>query len=310
MKAKIFLLFVIFIVLLTSLSCQMGGTKVQLSAEEEEFLSKTQYIITSEEKDIFLSLSSAERQNFIQEFWKKRDPDPDTEENEFKEQYFTRIEEANKFFGDRGKEGWLQDRGRIYIQLGPPDQREAYPTGQTFYGLPMEIWYYGFYPIVFIDRYKDGTYRLEPMSARNITEITRATEELKPKITDEEKADFDFDFEIDIKSIGENRALVQVSIPYRKLWLSSQDDQLKTSLILSLEIYDSSEQKIWDLQENYPISIKEDELLKFEDTKYIIETSVELKPGNYTLIINLKNTTDQRKASKRANFRIKASSKS
>ena len=72
------------------------------------------------------------------EFWKKRDPDPDTEENEFKTQYFQRIDEANHLFTDGGEPGWLQDRGRIYILLGPPADREVYPRGVTFYGIPTE----------------------------------------------------------------------------------------------------------------------------------------------------------------------------
>jgi len=63
-----------------------------------------------------------EREEFIEKFWARRDPSPTTVRNEFKEEYFLRIEEANKLFKG-GIAGWLQDRGRIYVLFGPPDER-------------------------------------------------------------------------------------------------------------------------------------------------------------------------------------------
>ncbi len=60
-------------------------------------------------------------------YGRKKVPNPYTEENEFKEQYFNRIEGANRLFMEVGSAGWLQDRGRIHILLGPPDQKEIYP---------------------------------------------------------------------------------------------------------------------------------------------------------------------------------------
>lgn len=262
--------------------------------------------MTVKEKKIFLSLPSPERPGFIEEFWQMRDTDPDTEINEFKQEYFARIEEANRLFSERGKEGWLYDRGRIHILLGPPDQREAYPTGQTFYGPPLEIWYYGFFPIVFIDRYKDGHYRLEPLSARNISEINRAKEELKQKPRDERAA---FDFDLNIKSIEENITLIQIVIPYRNLWLAGREDRLETELVLSLEIFGLNEKKVWEIQEAYPISVRKEELLELKGRDHIIENAVALAPGEYTLLMRLENTAEGRQASKKARFSIDGSRK-
>jgi len=59
----------------------------------------------------------------VEEFWKKRDPTPETETNEFKNEYFVRIGEANRFFTEAAEPGWLQDRGRVDILLGPPTNR-------------------------------------------------------------------------------------------------------------------------------------------------------------------------------------------
>jgi len=118
-------------------SCITYKLEKALDPESKEFLSKARYIISKQERKIFLNLPPSEREAFIEEFWKKRDPDPYTEENEFKEQYLARIEMANRLFKGGGSPGWLQDRGRIYILFGPPDRRDQYPRGYTFYGKPV-----------------------------------------------------------------------------------------------------------------------------------------------------------------------------
>lgn len=95
------------------------------------------YIITPEERAAFKQLSNdEERDNFIEAFWQRRDPTPDTEENEFKEEHYRRIAYANEHFA-AGVPGWKTDRGRMYIVYGPPDEIESHPSGGT-YERPME----------------------------------------------------------------------------------------------------------------------------------------------------------------------------
>lgn len=73
------------------------------------------YLITDQERKAFKALATdEERENFIEQFWRRRDPNPDTEENEFREQYYERIAYANEHFTS-GIPGWKTDRGRIYI---------------------------------------------------------------------------------------------------------------------------------------------------------------------------------------------------
>lgn len=94
------------------------------------------YLITPEEKAAFLALrADAERDRFIEQFWKRRDPTPDTEPNEFKEEHYRRIAYANKRFA-KDVQGWQTDRGRIYIVMGPADEIESYPSQGP------EIWTY------------------------------------------------------------------------------------------------------------------------------------------------------------------------
>ena len=90
------------------------------------------YIITDEERQAWKRLSTDdEREQFIEQFWLRRDPTPDTEENEFKEEHYRRIAYANEHYAS-GIPGWKTDRGRTYIVYGPPDEIESHPSGGTY----------------------------------------------------------------------------------------------------------------------------------------------------------------------------------
>jgi GWxTD domain-containing protein len=90
------------------------------------------YIITDEERTAWKRLATdEEREQFIEQFWLRRDPTPDTQENEYKEEHYRRIAYANERFAS-GIPGWKADRGRIYITFGPPDEIEDHPSGGTY----------------------------------------------------------------------------------------------------------------------------------------------------------------------------------
>src|SRR5262245_33957807 len=110
-------------------------------------------IITDEERKIFNSLrTDDEREQFIEGFWRRRDPDPDTDVNEYREEHYQRIAYANEHFTS-GIPGWKTDRGRIYIMFGKADQIESHPSGGSYdrpswegggstSTYPFEIWWY------------------------------------------------------------------------------------------------------------------------------------------------------------------------
>src|SRR5215813_4834102 len=112
--------------------------KQELSKTYRKWLDEdVRWIITDEERSAFKQLSNEEeRDQFIEAFWQRRDPTPDTVENEFKEEHYRRIAYANEHF-PAGIPGWRTDRGRIYIVFGPPDEIESHPSGGT-YERPME----------------------------------------------------------------------------------------------------------------------------------------------------------------------------
>jgi GWxTD domain-containing protein len=107
--------------------------KIELSKVYKKWLSEdVAYIISDEERDAFKRLSNdEERDNFIEQFWLRRDPTPDTVENEFKEEHYERIAYANEHF-PAGVPGWKTDRGKMYIMYGKPDEIESHPSGGTY----------------------------------------------------------------------------------------------------------------------------------------------------------------------------------
>ena len=112
--------------------------KRELKGEYRKWLDEdVRWIITDDERKAFMQLSNdEERDQFIEAFWQRRNPNPDSEDNEFKDEHYRRIEYANEHF-PAGKPGWMTDRGRIYIVYGPPDEIESHPSGGT-YERPME----------------------------------------------------------------------------------------------------------------------------------------------------------------------------
>jgi GWxTD domain-containing protein len=111
------------------------------------------WIITDQELQAFKSLSNdEERDQFIENFWLRRNPNPDSPENEYKDEYYARIAYANEHFA-AGKPGWRTDRGHIYIAFGKPDSIDSHPSGGSYERpqeegggetstFPFEVWHY------------------------------------------------------------------------------------------------------------------------------------------------------------------------
>src|ERR1051325_7892895 len=136
------------------------------------------YIITDEERTAFKRLNTdEEREQFIEQFWLRRDPTPDTVENEYKEEHYRRIAYANDHYAS-GIPGWKSDRGRIYIMYGPADEIDSHPSGGTYERpqeegggttstYPFEQWRYRYLEgigtniiIEFVDTTMSGEYRM------------------------------------------------------------------------------------------------------------------------------------------------------
>ena len=134
------------------------------------------YIITEVERETFLSLSTeGERLAFLEAFWRKRDSNPSTSENEYKTEHYERLAYANEFLGrDTFRPGWQTDRGRYYILLGKPNTRRPLEATDAIY--PSELWFYNnpelkyvglppFFHLLFFRRQGSGEFKLySPLS--------------------------------------------------------------------------------------------------------------------------------------------------
>ena len=120
------------------------------------------YIIKAEERAAFTRLrTDEERNHFIEQFWQRRDPTPNTAPNEFKEEHYRRIAYGNKRFRAPSRAGWATDRGRIYIIYGPPDEIENHPRDRFEQWLYHDIKGLGKNIMMdFRDADKSGDYRL------------------------------------------------------------------------------------------------------------------------------------------------------
>lgn len=301
----LFILLAAFVIpLLFFYSCHYYKLEQKLDPENAEFLSKVRYIITAKERKIFLELPDSDKENFKEEFWKRRDPDPGTEENEFKMEYFNRVEKANELFISEGKPGWLTDRGRIYILFGPPTDRITSPMS---YLTCQEVWYYGGFPVVFVDSNCSGnfqlvTYELSSLRSLNLEymhELSNAQNDAQQTIVGGPVI-FDFNWKVSKKLVEPDRVEgnIFIDVPYANIWFKSEGDKLVTSLEISLKLLDSQGKVRWNYEGTYQVETDEEELKREKgksfpiDIPFSFDKDLEvLRQGTNKLFASLKNVT-------------------
>jgi len=303
---RLTVLFFISIVLVFP-SCRYQRLKKELLPDDADFLSKVRYIITKEEEHLFLETPDSEKGKFRQEFWKRRDPDPYTEENEFKVEYFNRIDQANELFRNEGKPGWLTDRGRIFILFGPPTYRDMSPLGADQYGRCKEIWQYGNFPVVFVDRNCMGifhlvTYDLSSIRTLNLAymhDLTLAQAAAQQTIK-EPKRYFDFDWKIEKTRDDPDKieGFVSIDIPYTRIWFTEKGKKLMTTLDIHLELKDMEGKIWWELSDSYEAEIEEEDLLSSKEAAlkikipFLLDSDVEvLRQRQSRMYLTVKNRT-------------------
>ncbi len=313
-------LFLAFCVLFSPFSCRYYSLEQKLEPDDADFLSKVRYIISEKEKRVFLEIQNDEKKAWIEEFWNLRDPDPGTEENELKMEYFNRIEQANEMFRTELKPGWMTDRGRIYILFGPPMERIFYPMGSGPQGKCGETWYYGAFPIAFVDetctsQFKLITYDLSGAREYNLLymhALNLAQSRSQQTIQGDQKF-YNFSWRVKKTLIQENRleGSVFIQVPYAGIWFSDKDDKLVTTLDLHLELQNFEGEVVWAFTKDYRVETKEDELKKHKTRRYEIEVPFVLtdeldilsEKGN-RLIAYLVNQTGQEELRKIMDFKI------
>lgn len=314
-------LLLIFSILFTTASCRYYALEKKLNPDDADFISKVRYIISEKERRVFLDIPDDEKKAWAEEFWKQRDPDPGTEENELKMEYFNRIELATEMFKDELKSGWMTDRGRIFVLFGPPMDKVFYPMGSGPQGKCGEIWYYGGFPIAFMDELCTGEFKLITYDLSGAREynllymhaLNLAQSRSQQTIQGEQKF-YNFIWSVKKKLVQEDRleGSVQVQVPYASIWFSDKDDKLVTTLDLQLELQNSESEVVWEFKQSYRVETTEDELKAHKAKRFDIEIPFVLtdelntlsERGN-KLIAYLVNQTGREELRKIMDFKIR-----
>jgi GWxTD domain-containing protein len=313
MIKKIFLtVFLMCLVFCFFDSCQANQVEKKLDPESSSFLALVRYIITPGEYDEFTNLPAGERDEFIENFWKRRDPDPETEENEFKEFYFTRLEEAQEIFSGGG-EGYLTDRGMIYVLFGPPNYvtRSTVPTVRG-HGL-REQWIYYFLldryhdvRINFIDRFGSSSFAGPHSFSTGKFELERIGQSVFPLIQEAKESFIEpgqknkfFKYDIRIKKLDKEgdsvKLSIQIQVPYKNIWFAKAEDKMKATFLVKAKILDDSKNKIWGHEQDYSLTVSEKEIQELLKVKkeYVIEIPAALETGRYSLHINITDNNEE-----------------
>jgi GWxTD domain-containing protein len=292
-------------------SCRTYNIERKLAPAHSDFLSKVGYIITRQERKIFLELPDAEKDGFIEDFWKRRDPDTDTEPNEYKLEYEARVERTKALFQGEGRPGWLTDRGRIYILFGPPSERLTYPMDVS--GFCREVWYYGSFPIVFVDEHCAGNFVMTAINLEHLQEINIAQGHFQ-KTFSQEKRFFDYDLSVQKINVGGDgyEGKIFVDVPYNTIWFTFKDKRLETGFDVRIEMTDESGTAVWKAESSFPLILEERELTENRKRRFRMEFPFLIKEGldrlktqKLRLDVSVKSTTEGEELKKAVEFRLK-----
>jgi GWxTD domain-containing protein len=263
-------------------SCGSSGPKIVLDPESHDFYETARLIMTGQEKDVFNHLPDAEsRKEFIDEFWAKRDPDPDTPENEFKIEFHRRIQYANQHFLE-GTPGWKTDRGRFYIYLGAPDKTDEFlfhhePDVQG----PILWWIYYDYElgIEFADKNGTGQYSFRYHTG----DLYGAMESAKLGVLRQFGGGPKF-INFSSKYDRQKREFV-ISLPVKSLSFKEDGGVLKTDWEFFFYLYEKKGTRVDRFDQTGHFEKAEGELAGLKEITFSFP--YELKPGSYFLDVKI-----------------------
>jgi len=244
------------------------------SIKKDPFYRIARLIMTKEEIDIYKRLQDHQsRLKFIDEFWKKRDPTPGTEENESRQEFALRIAFANKWFRETPKgEGWNTERGRILLQLGFPDQRKFSESPPTYRGqllstrsIRSEVWIYDRYQMSLLF---DDSISKDKLLLRNVpNNLSYALERAKFSLNLTAKSDSkkSFKFNAQYNKSGQ----IDVSIPAKIVSFEEKDNLMTAEFGVTVYIYRDNV-KIDEINTAKTFSMEKDKLLNTKAIEFSV----------------------------------------
>ncbi len=280
---------VIFLFMLYSLNCN-PRREIKFEPDKEGLNEALQLIMTGSERKIFSKLPDEEsREEFMREFWEKRDPDLSTEENEFKEEFKIRLAYANLRFKSEGKPGWKTDRGRIYVYLGPPDQvyQEPYLNYPNLKGRILWVYYRHSLGVEFLDRIGSGIFdmRIDPSHSFRLLEaidkskfgLIYGDEAQLAKKSDGLELEFD-----------SKKKEIVVRIPSTALLYKEESGYFLVDLRFDFYIYSDDGIRKERFSKNMNFKELKDDVLKMDDIIFTIP--YELEPGAYYIDVKVSDS--------------------
>lgn len=293
--------------------CRPPSSKAPLSEAESTFLSQVGYIMTREERKIFRELPRPEREAFIEAFWKRRDPDPETPVNEYRLEYESRVERAAMLFRGEGRPGWQTDRGRIYILFGPPMERLTYPMDAR--GFCREVWYYGNFPVVFVDELCSGHFVLTALNLEHLQDLNIAQGYFQKTFVQEKRF---FDYEVAVRKVRADRTVyegrIAVDVPYAAMWFTFEEGRLETVFDVRLELSDPDGRLLWEGRGSFPLTLTERELKDNRTRRFRMEFPFRLEGDmarlarrKLKLAVSVKSATEAEELRKALEVRLRLS---
>jgi len=294
-----------------AVAAQSAKPSKKLSKPHAEFLDKVSYIITKQERKIFRELPESGRDDFVAEFWKRRDPDPDTALNEYRLEYEDRVAKSALMFSGEGRPGWRTDRGRIYILFGPPSERLTYPMDAS--GYCREVWYYGAFPVIFIDEHCSGYFLLQAINLEHLQELNIAQGHFQKTFSPEKRL---FDYVVSMRKdraeAGVYEGRVFVDVPYETIWFNFKGGRLETGFEVRIEISDPSGNIVWETEGSFPLTLEEKDLTENRSRRFRMEFPLvldkdidRLKDKKLRLEVAVKSTTEGEALKKAVSFQLK-----
>jgi GWxTD domain-containing protein len=282
------LVLAIFIITIAGVSCG-GAKKLEMNSlnGRDDFLETARFIMLNDELQIYKHLPDKEsREAFIKEFWEKRDPNPETPENEAREEFERRVDFVNRWFNEgTGKgRGWNSDRGKVFLYLGAPDSRDIHErTIYDSFGLPMrvrvETWIYSEYMLAleFIDN-GFGTFRLTFWSP----DLLSAIESEKFTIYDKKEGVQKFKFKA-----GYEDGQITINIPVKDITFDEDNTNVKAKFNIMIYVY-YDYKKIDKKEETRDLTWSKDDLLK-KNTLELTVPYTPLQKGKYYFDVIVKD---------------------
>jgi GWxTD domain-containing protein len=256
-----------------------GFAKKKLDPESEDFYKYARYLFTKNERKIFLNLPTPEeRREFIKYFWEIRDPNPYTEENEFKLEMEQRFEFVSKYLKEGPVPGWKTDRGRIHILLGPPHNRleEPFPPVDAPYK-GIIYWYYEDTNIlaVFVDTKGNGFYRMD--LTRTSMRLLDELDNRKHYIADTEAGKFSVDILKFNVSYDPKEGKLIFEISTKNVFFDKDGSNMTSKFKMDLMVY-YGKKKFLKHSEVKTVQMNEDDILK-KNAKIKVEIPFKLPEG-------------------------------